>query len=101
MNLYFTGVIIAISTFIIIGCFHPIVIKVEYHFGTKPWWIFLVIGIATISAALFIANVLASAVLGVIGASSLWSIGELFQQKVRVKKGWFPMNPKRTAEYED
>ena len=26
-------------------------------------------------------------------------IGELFEQKKRVEKGWFPMNPKRTDEY--
>ena len=29
----------------------------------------------------------------------LWSIGEIFEQKKRVEKGWFPMNPKRKAEY--
>ena len=39
--------------------------------------------------------------LGVIGASLLWGIGELFSQKKRVKKGWFPMNPKRVHEYVD
>ena len=27
MQLYFTGIIIAVSTFLIIGVFHPIVIK--------------------------------------------------------------------------
>lgn len=101
MELYFTGIIIAVSTFMIIGMFHPIVIKVEYHFGTKPWWFFLLIGIAAIGGALFVENVCASAILGVIGASCLWSIGELFQQRERVKKGWFPMNPKRKHTYED
>jgi hypothetical protein len=33
--------------------------------------------------------------LAVWGASSLWSIGELFEQRERVAKGWFPKNPKR------
>lgn len=47
------------------------------------------------------ANVIVSSILGVLGASCLWSIGELFEQKQRVKKGWFPMNPKRKEEYED
>lgn len=100
MDLYFKGVIIAFCTFLIIGIFHPVVIKVEYHWGTKPWWIFLIVGIASISGALFIADELVSSLLGVFGASSLWSIGEIFEQRQRVKKGWFPMNPKRASEYE-
>lgn len=93
--MYFTGIIIAVSTFLIIGIFHPIVIKVEYYWGTRYWWIFLLLGIAAIVAALFVANVIASALLGVLGASLLWSIGELFEQRKRVEKGWFPKNPKR------
>ncbi len=38
------------------------------------------------------------ALLAVWGASSLWSIGELFEQRRRVEKGWFPANPKRQAK---
>ncbi|MCF0191990.1 MAG: DUF4491 family protein [Prevotella sp.] len=91
--MYFQGIIIAVSTFLIIGLFHPIVIKTEYHFGTKPWWIFLLCGIACVVGALFVENVLLSSLLGVFGASSLWSIGELFEQKKRVEKGWFPKKP--------
>ena len=101
MELHFKGMLIAISTFLIIGIFHPVVIWVEYHFGTRPWWIFLVAGIASIGAALFIADVMLSAILGVLGATCLWTIGEIFEQRKRVKKGWFPMNPKRAKEYED
>ena len=101
MELYYAGIVIAICTFLIIGMFHPIVIKVEYYYGTKPWWLFLLVGIICILFALFIENILLSSVLGVFGASSLWSIGELFEQLKRVKKGWFPMNPKRAGEYED
>ena len=99
--MYFTGIIIAISTFLVIGIFHPIVIKVEYHTGTRYWWIFLLLGIACIVAALFTSNEVVSAVIGVVGASALWTIGELFEQRKRVKRGWFPMNPKRKEEYED
>ncbi|MBP3758175.1 MAG: DUF4491 family protein [Prevotella sp.] len=99
MEMHFTGVIIAISTFLIIGFFHPIVIKVEYHWGTRYWWVFLVLGILTIVGALCVENVILSSVMGVVGASLLWSIGELFSQKKRVEKGWFPMNPKRKDEY--
>ena len=99
--MYFTGIIIAISTFLVICIFHPIVIKVEYHTGTRYWWIFLLLGIACIVAALFTSNEVVSAVIGVVGASALWTIGELFEQRKRVKRGWFPMNPKRKEEYED
>ena len=100
MELYFTGIIIAAACFFIIGMFHPIVIKTEYYTGTKYWWLFLVAGIICIVSALFVANAVISAVLGIIGASALWSIKELFEQRDRVKKGWFPMNPKRKNEYQ-
>lgn len=90
MQLHFTGIIIAVSTFLIIGIFHPIVIKTEYYFGTSPWWIFLVLGIISVAAAFCVANVILSSLLGVLGASLLWSIGELFEQRKRVEKGWFP-----------
>ncbi|MBQ8463171.1 MAG: DUF4491 family protein [Prevotella sp.] len=99
--MYFTGIIIAISTFLIIGFFHPIVIKAEYYTGTHLWWLFLVVGVAAIGGALFIENEIVSAIVGVFGASSLWGIGELFSQRKRVLKGWFPMNPKRRSDYEN
>jgi hypothetical protein len=99
--MYFTGIIIAISTFLIIGIFHPVVIKTEYYTGTRLWWVFLLAGIATVTTALFVENIMVSSILGVFGASCLWSIGELFDQKKRVMKGWFPMNPKRKHEYTD
>jgi len=99
MEIYFTGIIIAISTFLIIGFFHPIVIKAEYYTGTHYWWLFLLVGILCIAIALFIENPIISAIIGVFGASSLWAIGELFSQKKRVERGWFPMNPKRKHEY--
>ncbi|MBR4388343.1 MAG: DUF4491 family protein [Prevotella sp.] len=100
MHLYFTGIIIAISTFLVIGLCHPLVIKIEYYTGTKYWWTFLVVGLLSIFAALLIEDVIISSILGVVGASLLWGIGELFSQKKRVEKGWFPMNPKRKKEYE-
>ena len=99
--MYFTGIIIAVSTFLIIGIFHPIVIKAEYYTGTRLWWVFLLVGIASIVAALFIENTIISAIIGVFGASALWGIGELFAQRKRVLKGWFPKNPKRLEDYEN
>lgn len=92
--MYFTGLIIGVATFLIIGLFHPLVIKGEYYFGTRIWWIFALMGVATITASLMIEDVLWSTLLAVWGASSFWSIGELFEQKKRVEKGWFPKREK-------
>lgn len=99
MNYY--GLITAAVTFLIIGIFHPIVIKSEYYFGTRCWWAFLVAGLLLIGASLLLSSLMVSIVLGVTGCSCLWSILEIFEQKQRVKKGWFPMNPKRKDEYKD
>lgn len=97
--IHITGILIAICSFLIIGVFHPIVIKTEYYTGTRFWWVFLVLGLATIIVALFIAETILSSILGVLGATMLWTIKELFEQRERVKKGWFPKNPKRENEY--
>lgn len=91
----FIGLIIAIATFIIIGIFHPIVIKTEYYFGVKVWWVFLVFGVAFIGSSLFVSNQILSTITGVVGCSFLWGILELFHQRKRVQRGWFPKNPKR------
>ncbi len=99
MELHFTGIIIAISTFLTIGIWHPVVIKTEYYWGTRPWVAYLVIGLGCMVSALFISNTILSSVVGVFGASALWGIGELFSQKKRVEKGWFPKNPKRRKEH--
>ena len=90
-----TGLIIGLSTFLIIGLFHPIVIKAEYYFGVKCWWVFALTGIVGIIASLLIADTIISILIAVFAFSSFWSILELFQQKKRVEKGWFPSHPKR------
>jgi hypothetical protein len=67
MNL--TGVFIGLFTFAIIGVFHPVVIKGEYYFGTRCWWVFLLSGVAGIVAALMVENPVVSPCLGVFGCS--------------------------------
>lgn len=89
----FTGIIIGLATFLAIGLFHPLVIKTEYYLGTRCWWMFLVAGILFGAASLLVENVILSTILGVVAFSSFWSIHELFQQKERVRKGWFPEGP--------
>lgn len=95
----YSGLIIAVITFLIIGIFHPIVIKCEYYFGTRCWWVFALLGVSFIGASILIENTVVSIVLGIVGCSCLWSILEIFEQKERVRKGWFPMNPKRKDDY--
>ncbi len=96
----YTGLLIGFATFMAIGIFHPLVIKAEYHFGRRSWWAFLLVGIAALTASVFTECDNVSILLGVIAFSSLWGIGEVFQQHERVRKGWFPMNPKRRKDYE-
>lgn len=95
------GVIIGAVAFLIIGIFHPIVIKGEYHFGRKIWPAFLVVGVISIIGALFIRNVLLAAATGIFGFSCLWSIHEITEQEERVRKGWFPANPRRTVDQKE
>ena len=76
MNL--TGLLVGLATFLVIGLFHPLVIKAEYYIGVTSWVVF--------------------AVAGVVAFSSFWSILEVFEQRERVRKGWFPEGPGHKKE---
>ena len=89
----YTGIIVGLATFLIIGIFHPIVIKAEYYLGSRCWWMFLLAGIIFGAISLMVSNLILSTILGVASFSSFWSILELKQQKERVRKGWFPAGP--------
>ena len=98
---HFLGLIIGISTFLIIGIFHPVVVKAEYYWGTRCWWLFLVLGLGGIVLSLLVDNILVAALSGVFAFSSFWTIKEIFEQEERVKKGWFPRNPKRKYKWDN
>ena len=53
----------------------------------------MISGIISGIASIFVADILISTLLAVWSASSLWGIGELFEQRKRVEKGWFPARP--------
>lgn len=89
----FSGLLVGLATFLIIGFFHPIVIKAEYYLGTGCWWIFVLMGAVFACLSVIVGNMILSTVLGVLAFSSFWSILELFHQKERVRKGWFPKGP--------
>ena len=96
-SLHWEGILIGICTFLIIGLFHPVVVKAEYYWGTRCWWIFLLLGIAGLIGSVLVSQILLSTLLGVFSFSSFWTIKEVFEQRERVLKGWFPMNPKRSG----
>ena len=96
---HLSGHVIGICTFLIIGLFHPIVVKAEYYWGSKCGWIFLLLGIGGINASLYTENIMIASLLGVFAFSSFWTIKEIFEQEERVKKGWFPKNPKRIYKF--
>ena len=56
---------------------------------------FLIVGLLSAGGSLFVENTYISIFLGIFAFSSFWSIGEVFKQRERVRKGWFPMNPQR------
>ena len=96
----FTGILLGLCSFLVIGIFHPLVIKAEYHFGRRSWWGFLVLGLVFTVLSLACRQQFLSILFGVTAFSAFWGIGEVFAQHRRVKRGWFPMNPRRKADYE-
>jgi hypothetical protein len=96
VNLY--GLFAGAAALLIIGLFHPIVIKGEYHFGKKIWPLCLIGGIICLAAACVVSNAYVSILLGITGSSCLWSIKELFEQEKRVERGWFPKKEKQKEE---
>ena len=64
-----TGLVIGISTFLIIGLFHPVVIKCEYYFSDKVWPVFLVGGLISIAGSLLVQNTVGSSLLCMSGKS--------------------------------
>ena len=56
---------------------------------------FALVGVAALIGSLLVGGVIISVLLGAFAFSAFWSILELFEQKKRVERGWFPKNPKR------
>lgn len=92
-TLHFEGIVIGICTFLIIGLFHPIVVKAEYYWGTRCWWWFLLLGIAGIIGSVLIGDILISTLLGVFSFSSFWTIKEIFEQRERGAEGMVSHEP--------
>lgn len=98
---HLTGLVIGICTFLIIGIFHPLVIKGEYYYGARCKRWFAVAGIVGIGLSLWISHIFWSSLLGVFAFSCFWSVKEVTDQQERVRKGWFPRNPRRTYPWDN
>ena len=99
--MHYEGILIGVLTFVIIGLFHPLVIKAEYYFTKRIWPVFAFLGMLFFILSALTEPTLVGAVLADLGGSSLWSIKELFAQEKRVKMGWFPKNPNRDDNQEN
>ena len=96
----YTGIIVGAAVFLIIGICHPIVIKMEYHWGKKSWWVLFLAGLLLAVLSLFIKGSVGSTILGAGAFSCFWGIHEIFSQEMRVLRGWFPENPARKEYYD-
>lgn len=97
-ELNLSGLIVGAATFLIIIFGRWACIAGEYYFTKNLWYVFLVLGIASLVSALFIERVIPASVLSIFGLTMLWGIHEIIEQEERVAKGWFPANPKRKKE---
>lgn len=91
------GLTAGLFTFLIIGLFHPLVIKGYYYFGLRVRWAFLIAGVLAAYGAYAVQDTFWSVLLGVLAFSSFWSIKEVKEQQARVERGWFPANPRRKS----
>ena len=80
----YTGVIVGIYTFIMIGVLHVAVVRAERVIGSQVWPWFVVLGLLFGAASLVVVDVLSSALLGVLGFLFAWSGPELRKQRERV-----------------
>lgn len=90
----FEGIIFSAAALIIMGIYHPIVIKAEYYFSQRIWPLFGAVGIIFVAISVQLDG-LASYTAAFFGAVNLWCIVELKQQQKRVARGWFPKNLNR------
>lgn len=94
-TLNLTGLIIGAAAFMSIALGRYLTIQAEYYFSKKFWRVFLALGIILVVCALFTDRFMISAILSILGFTFLWGIGEIIEQGERVRKGWFPENPRK------
>lgn len=98
MILQWAGPVLAVATLATIGLGHVAVQKMNYLYGTKPTPCVFVMGLVFLFFSLRVTGNIASAVLGIIGTTTLWDSYELIRQEERVRRGHAPANPNRPVE---
>ena len=71
------GILLGAASFVIIGVFHPIVIRAEYRFGKGCWPVFLIAGLALAAGSLLAKDVYTGALLDILACACFLSILEL------------------------
>ena len=95
MTVEWTGPVLAAVTVATIGLGHVTVRKVNYLFGTVPAIPLFFLGAGILAASLFVSSDLLSAILGIVGVTTVWDGVEVIRQEKRVRSGHAPENPKR------
>lgn len=98
MILQWAGLVLAVTTVATIGFGHVAVVKINYRYGTKPAPCFFGLGLVFLFLSLWMSSNLASAVLGIVGLTTLWDGLELHRQEERIRRGHAPTNPDRPAK---
>jgi len=70
-SIMYDGILVGLTSFLVIGIFHPIVIRAEYHWSKKCWPLFLVVGLLLLICSILLDSFVLSAVVGVTGFSCL------------------------------
>ena len=71
------------------------VIKLEYYLGARLWKGVFALGLVICFFSLFLPSFTTSALVGILGGSIVWGATELPAQEERVRRGFFPTNPKK------
>ncbi len=89
------GLFLGFAAFLIIGLCHPLVAKLEYHFGKKVWPVLFIPGIIFLIFSFFLDETY-SVLFGIFAFAMFWSSIEMFKQHERALKGQVKKNPNRT-----
>ena len=95
MTVEWAGAVLAAVTVVTIGLGHSMVRKANYLFGTIPAIPLFFLGAGILTASVFMSSDLLSAVMGIVGVTTVWDGIEMLRQENRVRRGHAPENPKR------
>ncbi len=98
MTLQWAAPILAAVTLGTIAFGHVAVRKLNFRYGTKPIPYVCILGLFFLLISLLLQSDLWSAVMGIVGVTTLWDALELIRQEERVRRGHAPANPDRPVE---